>query len=61
MHRMAVRAVAGEEEAEFTLSEYQQRRARFNRINAVPPEDFFGFYACQPAEIREQFKEAMGL
>ena len=48
-------------EAEFTLSEYLQRRARFNRINAVPPEDYFGFYAGQPADIREQFKEAMGL
>lgn len=47
--------------AEFTRSEYVDRRARFNRINAIPKEDFFGFYAGQPDAIREQFREAMGL
>jgi hypothetical protein len=39
--------------AEFTRSEYLQRRTRFNRINAVPPEDFFGFYAGQPEGIEK--------
>jgi hypothetical protein len=48
-------------ESEFTRTEYLQRRARFNRINAVPREDFFDFYAGQPTEVREEFKAAMGL
>jgi 5,5'-dehydrodivanillate O-demethylase len=47
--------------AEFTTSQYLERRARFNRINAVPKDDFFGFYAGQPAQIRDEFKAAMGL
>jgi hypothetical protein len=47
--------------AEFTRSEYLERRARFNRINAVPKDDFFGFYAGQPDAVREEFKLAMGL
>jgi hypothetical protein len=34
---------------------------RFNRINAVPSEDFFGFYAGQPVDVRDEFKAAMDL
>jgi 5,5'-dehydrodivanillate O-demethylase len=45
-------------EAEFTLTDYLERRARF-RVGA--PDDFFSFYAGQPEHIREEFKAAMGI
>jgi hypothetical protein len=38
-----------------------EQRDPVARINAVHPEDFFGFYAGQPAAMREEFKVAMGL
>jgi hypothetical protein len=47
--------------AEFTRSQYLQRRARFNRIDAAPKDDLFGFYAGQPADIRREIKAATSL
>jgi hypothetical protein len=53
--------MAQADDPEVTRSEYLELRARFIRVNLVPPDDFFGFYAGQPAKVREEFKQAMGL